>query len=297
MTKNKLIILIITALNFYIIGCDKNPNLKTEEDKTIYVVGQNMAEKIKNLNLNEQEQNILMMGLRDSLSKKKSQVDVNAYTEKASQLNTNRNEQAIKNNLNLSVEFLKKMESTQGAVKTQTGMIFIEKKKGTGSSPEGSDLVKMHYECRLYNGTLVDSSRTRNEPIQFALNQVIPCWSEALKLMKVGGKAQVICPAEIAYKDNGVPPNIPGGATLDFEIELLEVHNAGSAAAQPLGLSNYKEPSATTNHPAPMTATDQKPPIVQQKPDVAGSKKSGVNSAAKNANVDKKKSHKKSLKR
>jgi FKBP-type peptidyl-prolyl cis-trans isomerase len=91
--------------------------------------------------------------------------------------------------------------------------------------------VKVHYEGRFTDGKVFDSSIKRNEPAVFPLNGVIPCWTEAVQLMKVGGKAQVTCPPDLAYGDEGRPPQMRGGATLVFDIELLEVVKEDPAAA------------------------------------------------------------------
>jgi FKBP-type peptidyl-prolyl cis-trans isomerase FkpA len=81
----------------------------------------------------------------------------------------------------------------------------------------------VHYKGTLIDGKEFDSSYKRNEPASFPLNGVIPCWTEGVQKMKVGGKARLVCPSSTAYGDRGSPPDIPGGATLIFEVELLEV--------------------------------------------------------------------------
>ena len=83
--------------------------------------------------------------------------------------------------------------------------------------------MKVHYEGRLVDGTVFDSSYKRNEPASFSLQGVVPCWTAGLQKMKVGEKAQLTCPSDAAYGDQGRPPTIPGGATLVFDVELLEV--------------------------------------------------------------------------
>ncbi len=102
-------------------------------------------------------------------------------------------------------------------------MVYVELEKGSGPSPTASDKVKAHYHGTLIDGTVFDSSVDRGEPVIFPLTAVIACWTEGLQKMAVGGKAKLICPSDIAYGDSGRPPAIPPGATLIFEVELLEI--------------------------------------------------------------------------
>jgi len=110
-----------------------------------------------------------------------------------------------------------------GAMQTTSGMVIKQTKPGTGASPKAEDQVKVHYEGRLIDGNVFDSSIARGEPATFPLNQVIACWTEGVQTMKVGGKAQLVCPANLAYGDRGQPPNILPGATLVFDVELLDI--------------------------------------------------------------------------
>jgi FKBP-type peptidyl-prolyl cis-trans isomerase FkpA len=119
--------------------------------------------------------------------------------------------------------FLEKAAAEPGAIKTPSGLVYREITPGSGPSPSASDIVTVHYRGTLIDGTEFDSSYKRNQPAQFPLNQVIPCWTEGVQRMKVGGKSQLVCPSGIAYGDQGRPPTIPGGATLIFEIELLGI--------------------------------------------------------------------------
>lgn len=112
----------------------------------------------------------------------------------------------------------------KGAVVTPSGLVYRSLKDGSGASPLASDVVKVHYRGTLADGTEFDSSYKRNEPTQFPLNGVIPCWTEGVQRMKVGGKAKLTCPAAIAYGPRGAGGGvIPPNATLQFEIELLDV--------------------------------------------------------------------------
>ncbi|CAJ0815869.1 MULTISPECIES: FKBP-type peptidyl-prolyl cis-trans isomerase [Ralstonia] len=104
-----------------------------------------------------------------------------------------------------------------------SGVVVQTLTKGTGPSPKASDTVKVHYRGTLTNGTEFDSSYKRGQPISFPLNRVIPCWTEGVQKMQVGGKAKLTCPAATAYGDRGVPGTIPPNSTLNFEVELLGI--------------------------------------------------------------------------
>jgi FKBP-type peptidyl-prolyl cis-trans isomerase FkpA len=109
------------------------------------------------------------------------------------------------------------------AVVTPSGLVYRALRVGSGASPGAADTVKVHYRGTLADGTEFDSSYKRNAPAQFPLGGVIPCWTEGVQRMKVGGKAQLVCPAAIAYGARGAGGVIPPNATLKFEIELLEI--------------------------------------------------------------------------
>jgi len=101
--------------------------------------------------------------------------------------------------------------------------VYTVIKEGAGASPKATDNLKVHYHGTLPDGKVFDSSVERKEPASFPLNGVIPCWTEGVQLMKVGGKSKLICPSQIAYGDRGSPPQIKPGATLIFEVELLDI--------------------------------------------------------------------------
>ncbi|MBC8058194.1 MAG: FKBP-type peptidyl-prolyl cis-trans isomerase [Rhizobiales bacterium] len=112
----------------------------------------------------------------------------------------------------------------KGAVVTPSGLVFKSMREGTGPTPTAADTVKVHYRGTFANGTEFDSSYARNSPAQFPLGGVIPCWTEGVQKMKVGGKAKLTCPSKLAYGERGagngkIAPNTP----LQFEVELLEI--------------------------------------------------------------------------
>ena len=110
-----------------------------------------------------------------------------------------------------------------GAVVTSTGLVYRSLTEGKGASPAAADRVKVHYKGTLPDGTEFDSSYARNAPAEFPLNRVIPCWTEGVQKMKVGGKAKLTCPPGIAYGSRGAGGVIPPNAPLHFEVELLGI--------------------------------------------------------------------------
>ena len=110
-----------------------------------------------------------------------------------------------------------------GAVVTPSGLVFRSLKDGTGASPTAKDNVKVHYRGTFPDGKEFDSSYKRNEAIEFPLQNVIPCWTEGVQLMKVGGKSKLTCPPNIAYGTRGAGGVIPPNATLVFEVELIAI--------------------------------------------------------------------------
>ena len=109
-------------------------------------------------------------------------------------------------------------------VTTPSGLIYQSLKEGTGASPSATDVVKVHYRGTFPDsGKEFDSSYKRNEPTEFSLNGVIPCWTEGVQKMKPGGKAKLTCPPAIAYGAKGAAGVIPPNSTLNFEVELISV--------------------------------------------------------------------------
>ncbi len=112
-----------------------------------------------------------------------------------------------------------------GALTTASGLVFRSTQDGTGPNPAASDTVRVHYRGTFADGREFDSSFKRGQPIEFPLDRVIPCWTEGVQRMKVGGKARLTCPSRIAYGARGAPPVIPPDTTLIFEVELLGIRS------------------------------------------------------------------------
>jgi FKBP-type peptidyl-prolyl cis-trans isomerase len=120
--------------------------------------------------------------------------------------------------------FIAARAAEEGVMSTPSGLHYKVLVEGTGDMPVATDNVTVHYEGRLIDDTVFDSSIERGEPASFPLNGVIPGWTEGLQLMKKGAKYQFYIPYDLAYGLRGSPPNIPGGATLVFDVELLGIN-------------------------------------------------------------------------
>ena len=199
------------------------PAPKTDGDKTLYAIGVLVAKQLEVFSLKPEEFEMVKRGLVDAATGKKLAVEPEAHKDAINQLAQARMKVTAEKQKEKSKEFLEKAAKEKGAQRSASGLIYVPIKEGTGAQPKETDTVKVHYTGTLIDGKVFDSSVKRGQPAEFGLNQVIKCWTEGVGKMKVGGKAKLICPADIAYGDQGRPPVIPGGATLVFEVELLEI--------------------------------------------------------------------------
>jgi len=199
------------------------PELKTEEQKTLYALGLVLAQNLGAFALNATELEIVKAGLTDGVTNKDKKVDLQTYGPKIQELQRARVTAAAVPERKAGQAYVEKAAAEKGAIKTPSGAVVTTLKPGTGPSPAATDKVKVHYQGTLTDGTVFDSSIQRGEPITFPLNGVIKCWTEGVQQMKVGGKSRLVCPADTAYGDRGAPPKIKPGATLVFEVELLEI--------------------------------------------------------------------------
>jgi FKBP-type peptidyl-prolyl cis-trans isomerase FkpA len=199
------------------------PVLSTDEQKTVYALGLQMYRSLAQFDLSPAEVELIKRALGDAAAGKPA-VDVNEWGPKFQAFGQTRAGRVAEKQKVVSNAYLAKAGAEPGAIKTASGLIYTDMRPGTGASPNASDSVKVNYRGTLIDGTEFDSSYKRNQPAEFPLSGVIRCWTEGVQKMKVGGKARLVCPSDIAYGDQGHPPVIPGGATLVFEIELLEIN-------------------------------------------------------------------------
>jgi len=199
------------------------PKLDTDDAKAIYGLGLMIAQRLETFGLSESELPIFESGLRDGVLNREKKVDP-ATVEGQIQAFANARRSAVAlTEKTESAAYLAKMAAEPGATTAPTGYVVRTLTEGTGTSPSPDDTVKVHYHGTLRDGKVFDSSVDRGTPAEFPVGGVIPCWTQALQTMKVGGKYKLTCPSEIAYGDRGSPPTIKPGATLTFEVELIEV--------------------------------------------------------------------------
>ena len=196
---------------------------KTDDDKALYNLGVMLSSSITTFHFTPKELELVQAGLADGAQEKANTEDLEKYIAKLQELQKTRVAEAAEKEKTSGTAFLAKAAAEKDATKTESGLVIKTVQAGTGDSPKADNQVKVHYEGKFTDGKVFDSSIKRNEPAVFPLGGVIPCWTEALQLMKVGGKAQVVCPPNLAYGEEGRPPQMRGGATLVFDVELLEI--------------------------------------------------------------------------
>ncbi len=247
--------ILVMALVLAVAGC-KQEGAKdtagappqTDEQKTFYALGLSLGRQIQLFDMTPEELAYVKAGLDAQVLGKEPAVDIQTFGPKLSELARTRSTARATKEKEKSKAFLEQAAKEQGAEKTESGLIYKSLQEGTGAQPGPTDMVKVNYRGTLPDGKEFDSSYKRNEPAQFPLNGVIRCWTEGVQKMKVGGKAKLVCPSDLAYGDRGTP-GIPGGSALVFEVELLEVqknepppgmpgmpgHPGGQPGGQPAG--------------------------------------------------------------
>ena len=194
---------------------------QTDDEKTLYAVGLVLSRSLKDFDLSPPELEVVRRAIADAYAGKPA-IDLDEWGPKIQALANLRGERLVAREKEAGAAYLTKAAAAANAVKTDSGLVYVETTPGTGASPAATDRVKVHYRGTLINGAEFDSSYARNEPAEFPLSGVIRCWTEGVQRMKVGGKARLVCPSDLAYGDRS-NDDIPGGAALVFDIELLDI--------------------------------------------------------------------------
>ncbi len=222
LNRNKSIFLILFSIIMFV-SCG-GVDLSTEKAKYSYAIGYEMGSNIKGqkidldidvLNFAVKE---CLLGKESRLSKEEIQSAVMKITE---MMMKNQKKQGSANNA-AGAEYLEKNKKNTGVKVTKSGLQYKVVKEGKGRRPKKTDTVKVHYRGTLIDGTEFDSSYKRKQPAVFPLDKVIPGWTEAIQLMRVGSRYELTIPGKLAYGERGTR-NIPPNATLIFNVELLDI--------------------------------------------------------------------------
>lgn len=207
----------------------ENTQLKSQKDKVSYSLGINVGRNIKQLPT-EIDLDIFYKGFKDAVSGGKQQLSeeemrtvMTAFQKEMNAKQTEMMKALGEKNKKEGETFLAENKKKEGVKTLTSGLQYKVIKEGTGKTPKATDKVSTHYQGTLIDGTEFDSSYKRGEPATFPVNGVIPGWTEALQLMKVGSKWQLFVPSKLAYGEKGAGPIIGPNAVLIFTVELLAI--------------------------------------------------------------------------
>ena len=224
---NKTVQLLIVGFAIVLSSCSNNATDKTPEtemEKVSYSLGVNVATGVKAQGLDTIDANAVAKAFKDvfegndlDISEEESMEVLQAYFGKLQAAAKEKAGEA-------GATYLAENAAKEGVITTESGLQYEIMNSGSGAKPTAADQVTVHYHGMLTDGTVFDSSVDRGEPAQFGVTQVIPGWIEALQLMSVGDKWKLTIPSELAYGDRGAGGLIGPGATLVFEVELIEIN-------------------------------------------------------------------------
>lgn len=204
--------------------------LKNEKDKVSYSIGTQIGNNFKNQSM-DVDVDLLAKGIKDALSggkllmtEKEIKETITALQKDMMAKQAERMKVAAEKNRKEGETFLADNKKKEGVKTTPSGLQYKVIKDGNGPTPKMADTVKVNYRGTLINGTEFDSSYKREEPATFPVNSVIPGWTEAMQMMKVGSKWHLFVPANLAYGEQGAGPQIGPNSTLIFEVELTAIN-------------------------------------------------------------------------
>jgi FKBP-type peptidyl-prolyl cis-trans isomerase FkpA len=226
-----------------LVACKGNANsgaapssgpLRTNDEKTLYSLGLLMGQRMGDFNLTPAELAVVERGISDQVLGRPPAVQLREWGPRINEMAQARSQARGEQEKARGREFAERASHETGAVRTPSGLVYKETRAGTGPQPTAEDTVRVHYRGTLTNGTEFDTTRG-GEPAEFPLRGVVPCWTEGMQRMRVGGTAKLVCPSDIAYGDRGQRA-IPPGATLVFEVELLAIVPRPATPEPALGL-------------------------------------------------------------
>jgi FKBP-type peptidyl-prolyl cis-trans isomerase FklB len=233
MTSHRLPLIAVIGLLAGVAFAQEKPELKDAKQRASYAIGANIGADMKRQEL-DLDAKLLGAGLADGFAGKAALTDVeiraalDGFREEMTKKMQARQATAGAENLKKGQAFLAANAKKEGVKTTESGLQYKVLKSGTGATPKRTDSVKVHYHGTLIDGTVFDSSVERGEPISFAVTGVIPGWTEALQLMKVGDKFQLYLPSKLAYGEEGAGGKIGPNSVLIFDVELLGIEKAGN---------------------------------------------------------------------
>ena len=219
----------ILALSFSTAVLAQTTELETDQDRLSYTIGMDMGSALTGQNM-ELDIDILVEALRATylgeetlLTQEEALAEREAFIQRRQQELEDQRSREAELNAAEGADFLATNAEKEGVMVTESGLQYRVIEQGDGAMPEATDRVTVHYRGTLINGVEFDSSYSRGEPATFALNQVIPGWTEGLQLMRTGSRYEFVIPSELAYGEQGRPGPIGPNSTLVFEVELLEI--------------------------------------------------------------------------
>lgn len=224
--KNVLVIL-VAGLALTLTACNK-PDLKSDKGQASYAIGQQIGQNLKSQNI-DFDATTLVASMKDAQEGKAQMTkeEIQKAMMKLQESAMKKQQEEGESNKKKSADFLEKNKTAEGVKTTASGLQYMVMKEGDGAMPKKEDNVKCHYTGTLIDGTKFDSSVDRGQPAEFPVAGVIPGWTEALQMMKVGSKYKLFIPPELAYGPSG-RPGIPANSALVFEVELLEIVKAAA---------------------------------------------------------------------
>jgi FKBP-type peptidyl-prolyl cis-trans isomerase FklB len=238
----------VAVLTLVLAGCDNtaavSPDLKTPAQKASYGIGLSMGKNLSQEGMDDLDSQAVALGIEDALTKKDQRLSDDELMEAFSFLQARAQERMSALNdaaAKAGADFLAENAKRDGVITTESGLQYEVIAKAEGAQPKVSDVVSVHYQGTLVDGSVFDSSIERGEPVEFPVGGVIPGWVEGLQLMSVGEKYKFYIPSELAYGAQSPTPAIPANSTLVFEVELLDIVGLPATDAADLEASEPAE--------------------------------------------------------